>query len=124
MNFSKSQSFLFSLIFFLAGVLIASIFADLKQFHLMIILIFIFCLALIFSFIKNEKIFLIFALSLIIGILRFLTSFPTIDEDYIAFYNNQNLILRGSVCEEPDIRKDGIKLTICSQSIKINNNFK
>jgi len=69
---------------------------------------------------------------LILGIVRCQLSLPIVNENHLAFYNNvgginfsdrQSVVFQGIIADEPDARKDHIKLNLESQKLKVENNW-
>lgn len=112
---SKSKIFLYSSIFFILGIFLASfsnleiIKHDIWWFGGMIL-----CLVLIIIFYKHKRVFLIslFGLFLFLGIWRYSVSIPVNSPDKIWYYNEDVISAIGFVVEEPDVRQYNQKLKI------------
>lgn len=122
--YTKSQQFLGFMIFFLGGVLFSSAVLDIKELYFSIFLVFSALGFIVLSFYFSEKSFFVFAVAFYLGLFWFLNSYPTVDESYISFYNGQKVSIKGYICEEVDVRKDKIKVTLCSEEIFVDNVWK
>ncbi|MDD5071381.1 MAG: ComEC/Rec2 family competence protein [Patescibacteria group bacterium] len=74
----------------------------------------IFCLVILILFFKNKKIMImaLLGLFLFLGIWRYSFSLPANTPDKIWFYNGQEAVITGVVCNEPDIREKNVKYEI------------
>ncbi|MFA6145727.1 MAG: ComEC/Rec2 family competence protein [Patescibacteria group bacterium] len=68
---------------------------------------------------RNIWPFVFFAIFFILGAIRYNFSFPKIDENNVAFYNNTNLVFEGQIIGDPDVKTDKIQMII--GKVKINN---
>lgn len=114
-NFGKAKIFLLILLFFIAGVALAS-FIKLEN---LIIYFVVLSAALIFFLSSSPKVKIIAALFFffVLGVLRYQLSQLETDESKIQFYNGQKIIFQGIVSAEPDIRLDKILLTIKARQL-------
>ncbi len=66
------------------------------------------------------KRYALLTLALLIGMLRFLLSQPTFDEQHLAFYNDQPqpVTLTGLVSDEPDVRDGYINLRLKAETLE------
>ncbi|MFA6391601.1 MAG: ComEC/Rec2 family competence protein [Patescibacteria group bacterium] len=112
----KSRIFLYFLVSFICGIGIASFGADIDPFFTYVLF---FGLTVVLVFIWQKKLWrllLLCLLGIIIGIWRFNLSKPNISEQHIAFYNGSEKEFRGIIIEEPDVRKEQVKLTVRPES--------
>ncbi|MFW0862534.1 MAG: ComEC/Rec2 family competence protein [Candidatus Komeilibacteria bacterium] len=110
---------------FIIGIIIANVFSI--HISWLVLLLFI---PLFVLFSKNKKIilFLLIIFSILAGYIRFIYSFPVINSNHIAFYNNiaadwsdmKDLHFRG-VVNEVDKRVDHNKLTVKAEGIYVDN---
>ncbi|MDD5032020.1 MAG: ComEC/Rec2 family competence protein [Patescibacteria group bacterium] len=114
----KAKIFLFACLFFIAGIAVASFLLlpwlahDLGWFIGMV-----FCAIILILFFRNKKIFVpaMLGLFLFLGIWRYSFSLPTNTPDKVWFYNGQEAVITGTVCNEPDIREKNAKYEICAE---------
>ena len=116
MKFTKAKIFLILSLFFILGIGLRSIFEIPALFS------FTFCLLgiiLVVLFWKSKYLKIIgFGLIFIVfGFFRYEISIPNVDANKIQFYNGQEISFIGVVSQEPDQRKDHVKLTIESQGL-------
>ncbi len=118
----KHQIFLYFSLFFILGVAIRSFFNNFDLFYAFIILL-AGIIFIIFN-LHNKKLCIIFLgiVFLFLGILRFELSEPKINENHIAFYNNQQIEFVGKIIAEPDVREAHTKITVNSEELIMNNN--
>ncbi|MDA2922819.1 ComEC family competence protein [Patescibacteria group bacterium AH-259-L07] len=120
MGVSVSKISFYSLIFFIIGIGAAS-FLPIPFYVYIPVGLVILILARL-GFLKKKLggvLFIFFCiLFFILGVVRYQISFPKIDENHIAFYNNSKITFQGSVIKEPDERLDKTKLTIGDIQIK------
>jgi len=105
---SKSKTFIAFCFCFIAGVGLASL-LEIKRDYLFELYIFLFViLFFVIIFWNNKKSQFIFfcILFFVLGGIRYLIFLPKIDENNIAYYNNQEIEFVGRVSTEPDIRID------------------
>ncbi|MFA6304290.1 MAG: ComEC/Rec2 family competence protein [Patescibacteria group bacterium] len=117
MKFRKSQFVFYACMSFIIGVGLASFFTiswTVIYFAGLVSIIMI-----IFSKAKSswQLAFLCF-LFFVLGYGRYQLSIPIINENQIAFYNNQKVVFQGVIADEPDARLDQVKLTIKSWKLK------
>ena len=116
---SKSKIFLYLSLSFILGVALASLLSDMPiSFYL---IVFCFSLTIILVWRREQKIRIIgfCILFLILGMIRFFLSLPSSSDKIIKIHNDKEVVeFQGIVADEPDIRKDKIKLTIESRRIK------
>jgi competence protein ComEC len=123
---SKSSVVFYSCLGFIIGIGLASFFYFPEVFVYLLVISGI--LVVIFSskktLVKTIGWCMIF---LILGICRYQLSIPQVNQKQISYYNNSNeiefknrqtIIFRGIVADEPDIRKDQIKLTVESKKFQ------
>lgn len=112
----KAKIFLFACLFFIAGIAIASFLPrpwlalNLWWFAGMVG-----CAVIAILFFKNKKIFLsvLWILFLLFGVWRYSVSLPQDTPDKIWHYNGQEVVVTGTVCNEPDVREKNVKYEIC-----------
>ncbi|MFA5051054.1 MAG: ComEC/Rec2 family competence protein [Patescibacteria group bacterium] len=113
-----SRIVFYCLLFFIGGIGLASFF-----YLPFFVYLPVFLLILFFCFlkrpIKNIWPFIFFIIFFILGIVRYNSSFPKIDENNVSFYNNTNLVFEGQIINEPDVKTDKTQLIV--GKIKINN---
>jgi len=119
----KSQFFLYLCLSFIGGIFLGSIFFIPLVF---ILGFFIVAVLLISVFEDREKIaasgFCILLLTF--GIFYFQSSYSKIENNDLKSFNNYDVVLKGVVLDEPDIRENNTKLTIKAEEIKfIDGNF-
>lgn len=119
----KAKIFLFACLFFIAGIAIAS-FLPLSWLALNLWWFagMVFCAVIAVLFFKNKKIFLpaLWILFLLLGIWRYSVSLPQNTPDKIWHYNGGEVIIIGTVCNEPDIRETNVKYEICTEYLTSN----
>jgi len=117
---SKSKIFLYLTFSFIFGVGIGSLFINIAYYLFLIII----CVSLILILVwrKEQKIKILgfSLLFLALGMTRFVFSLLPSNNKDINIYNDKKEVIEfhGIVIEEPDIRKDKIKLIIDSKKIK------
>jgi len=113
----KSQFFLYLCLSFIGGIFLGSIFFIPLVF---ILGFFIVAVLLISVFEDREKIaasgFCILLLTF--GIFYFQSSYSKIENNDLKSFNNYDVVLKGVVLDEPDIRENNTKLTIKAEEIK------
>ena len=113
----KSQFFLYLCLSFIGGIFLGSIFFIPWVF---ILGFFIIAVLLISVFEDREKIaasgFCILLLTF--GIFYFQSSYSKIENNDLKSFNNYDVVLKGVVLDEPDIRENNTKLTIKAEEIK------
>ncbi|MBN1325535.1 ComEC family competence protein, partial [Candidatus Falkowbacteria bacterium] len=119
---SKSKIFLYSCLFFILGIFIASIF------FLDFYFIFFICAAVILFLligIKNKHFFIfgLLIIFLVLGILRYQFSVPAENMNMISYYNGQKVEFAGLINKEPDQREDLIRYEIKTQKILLDNEW-
>ncbi|MDD3102232.1 MAG: ComEC/Rec2 family competence protein [Patescibacteria group bacterium] len=112
-----SRIVFYCLLFFIGGIGLASFFYLPFFVYLPVFLLILFFCVLKRPF-RNIWPFVFFVIFFTLGVIRYNLSFPKIDENNVAFYNNTNLIFEGQVISEPDVKTDKTQLTVG----KINNN--
>ncbi|MFA6272808.1 MAG: ComEC/Rec2 family competence protein, partial [Patescibacteria group bacterium] len=108
----KSKIFLYFLISFICGIGIASFGIKLDSFFMYTLFI---GLTVFLIFVWQKKLWRLLLLCLfaiVFGIWRYNLSQPVISEKHIAFYNGSEKEFRGTIIEEPDMRKEQAKLTV------------
>ncbi|NQV00404.1 MAG: ComEC family competence protein [Parcubacteria group bacterium] len=116
---SKSKIFLYLIFSFIFGVSIASFFTDIPIFFYLIALCVFLILVIVWRKEQKMKILGFCGLFFILGMARFMFSLPSDSDRIMKFYNDKEEIeFQGIVADEPDIRKDKIKLTIDSEKIR------
>jgi len=113
--FTKSKIFLFSCLAFIIGIATASLLPENIVQHKFVWFSLVIGFAIfLFFFYQNKKLMLLGlgGLFLFLGIWRYSVSFVVNYPDKIWHYNNQKIILRGVVGEEPDIRLNNQKIKI------------
>lgn len=119
---SVSNLILTSVVFFIFGIAVASIFVSshLEDFYFFIISCFLF---VVLAFLWRKKWFrlvLFCVLFFILGLWRYSFSLPaTSDIAHIKNYNNQLIEFVGIISDEPDKRNDHYKLTIDVQQVSL-----
>ncbi|MBU2228786.1 ComEC family competence protein [Patescibacteria group bacterium] len=108
----KAKIFLFFLVSFVCGVGLASFGLALDSF-----IIFAFIIGLIVTLIfvwkyKILRLVLLCCVAIVMGIWRYGFSQPVVTDEHIAFYNGTEKKFLGKIVEEPDIRKEHVKLTV------------
>ncbi|MDD4606946.1 MAG: ComEC/Rec2 family competence protein [Patescibacteria group bacterium] len=124
MQLTKNKIFVLSLICFIVGIAGRSWIEF--DFNWLIIYIFILTsVTTIFLFYKNKTVLAIglSILFLFLGIARYQLSLPKIDKQNLAFYNNQEVVLEGIVCQESDIRQSNAKINLQVEKILIDENW-
>lgn len=115
----KSQKFFVYSLAFIIGIGTANFF------NVQINFLVIFMIGCFFSYIffKSEKVRLVMlaVIFFILGTVCFYLHLPKVNEQHIAFYNEQKVIFQG-VVQEPDVRLDHTKLTIETNMILLNEN--
>lgn len=96
----------------LVGIVVGSLFFFQWWFILMMVFI-----MLVGWFSRAILFFVLVVVMILGGFLLVKLSYPTYDEGFIAYYNEQKVTFKGMV-REPDVRVDHIKLTIESSHIK------
>ncbi|HLD27803.1 MAG TPA: ComEC/Rec2 family competence protein [Patescibacteria group bacterium] len=91
-------------------------------------------IVLIFSKPKSLPFFFaLCSLFFVFGLARYQLSIPKIDERHLSFYNNQpevefyerqSVSFKGLVLDEPDVRKDHVKLKVESRELKVGSEVK
>lgn len=116
---SKGKTFFAFCFCFLLGVGLISIIDKRLDFVYLYAAIFI-SISFLVIFWKNKKArFVIFCLLFfILGIGRYLISFPTDSAKQLPRYNGQKKIVIGYVATEPDVRSDGIRYIVAAQQIQ------
>ncbi len=116
----KSQFVFYICLSFIIGVGLASFF------NIAWLIIYLVCLVSIVSiiFVKRKSLLLLISLCLLFfafGISRQQLSNPIVNENHLAFYNNQSetefrqrksITFKGKIIDEPDVRKDHIKYKV------------
>ena len=122
MYFSKSKTFLFTLISFIIGITIRSFF-EINTFLIYIILLVSIISLIVFW--KRGKISLplLFILFCCLGIIRYNLALPKNNPGHIHHYNEKESIQFKGVIKEVDQRLDHSKLTIQTEEIEINNGW-
>ncbi len=123
--FSPSKIFLYIMIFFVLGVFIGESFDISLPPHYIAVLLFLFLIIIPTSKKLSKRLFLCFFFFLLfcfLGIYRFNSFLPKINEKHIGFYNNngQEYKIQGLISSEPDIRENAVKIQI--SNIKIESN--
>lgn len=108
---SKAKIFLIVGLAFIIGVGVRSLFAIpfAVAFYAAI------CGLLVFGLFWSKKQWRLIGLCLLflgLGIIRYDLALPDPNENTIQFYNNQEVRFAGVVIQEPDVRKDHVKLTV------------
>lgn len=125
-NFSKSKIFLFACLIFICGIALASFLpTKILNFNIELFTAGIFFLILTILFWQKEEtgfspVFLLFLFLaiLFLSIWRYSISLPKDTPDKIWYYNNQNVIARGYITSEPDVRENSQKLEIEISEVK------
>lgn len=114
----KSQIFFWCCVFFIIGIGLAS----LGHVYILYALIMIFCSLCAFR-VKSipRYCWLFFPIMIILGYVRFNMYQPLINEHHIAFYEDINVTIRGSIIEEPDMRADHTKYVVRVKEGEIDN---
>lgn len=113
--FTKSKIFLACLLGFINGIVCGT--------FLNVPFLFVFVLGLLSLFVvfvcKNKLIRILFLIIIccLLGIIRYNFSKIEINQNQIAFYNEQNTEFIGLICKEPDVRGAEIKYTVCSRQV-------
>jgi competence protein ComEC len=131
MQFSKAKIFLFCLIGFISGIGLASYlptsFLEPRIFLFSISILFLVLLCLFWNrtvkIYKEIPIFILFffLFFLFLGLWRFSISIVGNTPDKIWFYNNQTVVARGVILNEPDIRDSNTKLTVAVKTIGLDS---
>lgn len=115
----KSTIFFLSCFAFVLGIALHSFFFPnlytIKPLYLYtIVLIIGIGVAISYIFTKDRRVLTVLLVGslFILGLWRYATSIPFIDESQIAFYTGQELKLRGIISDEPDIREKSTRYTI------------
>ncbi len=104
-----SKIFFYCLLSFTLGIGIAS-FLFIPSFFIYFISAFI--LLMLFILNKKSKVFLLIFIFFIIGIIYYQFREESIDENHIAFYNNEKIVFQGKIVKEIDERLDKVKITL------------
>ncbi|MFA4834190.1 MAG: ComEC/Rec2 family competence protein [Patescibacteria group bacterium] len=119
----KAKVFLFSCLFFILGIAVAS-FLPLAWLALDLwwFIGIVFCAVISILFFKNKKVrlFALLGLFLFLGIWRYSFSLPVSTPDKIWFYNGQEAVITSTVCNEPDVREKNAKYEICTEYLALN----
>ena len=97
------------------------------QFELPLAYIFIGLIPLPLLFLTREHKKLVILISLCLfaflgGTFRFQSSVPTIDEDYLQFYNDKRVVeIEGLLYRDPDVRDETTHLNLSAREIRVNN---
>ena len=121
MKLTKSKIFLICLIFFILGIALASYLPERVVKHTLVYFIAInifLVITILFWQYKKISIIALFGLFLFFGVWRYAVSLPKNTPDKIWYYSGQELIIQGTISQEPDRRKNQ-KLEIITKSIKI-----
>jgi len=105
---TSSKIFFYCLLSFILGIALASFFFISSFFLYFAITILL--LIIIFT-IKKAKIYFFIFLFLFIGIFYYQFREESIDENHIAFFNEEKIVFQGKVIKEIDERLDKIKIT-------------
>ncbi|MDD4332749.1 MAG: ComEC/Rec2 family competence protein [Patescibacteria group bacterium] len=122
--FSKSKIFLFLCLFFIIGIVSASIVSEniIQNRFIWFSSLVAFFILTIFSW-SNKKILLLglWGCFLFFGVWRYSISIPKNYPDKIWHYNGQKIIVDGVVDKEPDVRSNNQKLEIKVRSVGTDN---
>ncbi len=111
----KSKILLFSCLFFISGIALASFSSKINQvesFYCFAGGCLLFVFGVIFWPQPRLRFSFFLALFLLLGVWRYNASLPQPSPDQIWRYNGKEVLLRGVVAAEPDLRTDKQKLTI------------
>lgn len=119
MKFRKSQFVFYSCLSFIFGVGSASLTTSgLASFFavpwvIIYLAVLLGIILIIFSRPKSLLKMIVFCfLFFAFGIVRYQLSIPNINQNHIAYYNSQEIVFKGIIADEPDVRLDHIKYRI------------
>ncbi|MBD3311292.1 MAG: DUF4131 domain-containing protein [Candidatus Magasanikbacteria bacterium] len=116
---SKSKRFFLYTLSFLIGISVISI-IDLRVDFLILYLFYFFIITFLVLFWQNKKIMfcLLCLLFLLLGISRYLISFPPDSFKQISHYNGEKKEIIGFIAAEPDVRMDGVRYILKVQEFE------
>ncbi|MDP2736975.1 MAG: ComEC/Rec2 family competence protein [bacterium] len=126
LNFTKSKVFLIACLVFIFGIVLASFlsvkYLSYELWWFMAAIVFLILTILFWRYseetgIKPIPLFLLLLAILFFSIWRYGLSLPLDTPDKIWYYNNQTVIVRGFIANEPDIRDASQKLEISVEAI-------
>jgi len=117
----KYQIFLYFCLIFIAGIGFRSFF-EFDIFWLFLLALIGIIASSLFWKNKIYRVIFLGAVFLFLGALRFKISEPKINQNNIAFYNNQQIEFVGKIVDEPEMREKSVKLTIDDLKIYKKNN--